>query len=102
MKYCNTNEYLCDKFDILSGTSTGGIIIMLMCLRYTMDEIEEFYNKNIELIFNKKLYLPITSRNEYIKEIPFLGYIPYLGKVPYLGNSLRYLFNGGYLYNPLY
>ncbi len=45
---------LCDRFDLIFGTSTGAIIAALLALGYTVDEILGFYKKYVPEIMKAK------------------------------------------------
>lgn len=45
---------LSDCFDMICGTSTGGIIALAASLKIPMDEVVGFYQENGPLIFNEK------------------------------------------------
>ena len=47
----------CDYFDLIGGTSTGGLIaIMLGCLRMTVEECITAYTSLLDRVFEKKGY----------------------------------------------
>src|SRR5258708_2522641 len=47
----NSNERLVDYFDLICGTSTGGLIALALSQRVPASDIVEFYEKNGSLIF---------------------------------------------------
>lgn len=46
-------DKICNRFDLLSGTSTGGIIVALLAKGYTAKEVLNFYLDNSNKIFKK-------------------------------------------------
>ncbi|WP_445749611.1 CBASS cGAMP-activated phospholipase [Polaribacter sp.] len=56
-----------DHFDMICGTSTGGLIALALSLKISAEEICEFYEKKGELIFPKHKK----------RKIPFFGTIDY-------------------------
>lgn len=56
-----------DHFDMICGTSTGGLIALALSLKISAEEICEFYEKKGELIFPKNVK----------RKIPFFGIIDY-------------------------
>jgi patatin-like phospholipase/acyl hydrolase len=62
-------------FDLIAGTSTGGIIAMGLALGVRAEKIEQFYLKYGELIFRRRppRCLPLWKR-------PFLGPIFWLAR----------------------
>ncbi|GME65109.1 FabD/lysophospholipase-like protein [Neofusicoccum parvum] len=51
------NKKPCDVFDMIGGTSTGGLIaIMLGCLKMTVQECITQYEQTIEKVFNKSFW----------------------------------------------
>jgi uncharacterized protein len=46
-------DKICNKFDLISGTSTGGIIAALLAKGYTAKEILDFYLNNSSKIFKR-------------------------------------------------
>lgn len=62
------DEKPCDFFDMIAGTSTGGLIaIMLGCLEMTVDECIDAYIKLMGTIFNREHLLPFSVLNGKIK-----------------------------------
>ncbi len=59
---------LCEVFNLISGTSTGGIIAVLLSLGYTAEELLNFYIVHGEKIFNKKWYRLGIFRPKYDDE----------------------------------
>jgi patatin-like phospholipase/acyl hydrolase len=45
---------LCEKFDLIFGTSTGAIIAALLALGYSVEEIHKLYKKYVPVIMQKK------------------------------------------------
>ena len=45
---------LCEKFDLIFGTSTGAIIASLLALGKTVDEIHALYEKHVPVIMERK------------------------------------------------
>jgi hypothetical protein len=60
---CSTSDY----FDMICGTSTGGLIALALSLKISADDICKFYEEKGQLIFPK---------NKKIK-VPFFGIIDY-------------------------
>lgn len=61
-------ERPCDFFDMIAGTSTGGLIaIMLGCLEMTVDECIEAYIRLMGTIFNRQHLLPFSLLNGKIQ-----------------------------------
>ena len=48
-----TNSHITDYFDLIAGTSSGGVIGILISLGYPMSVIEEIYANKFEIIFRK-------------------------------------------------
>jgi patatin-like phospholipase/acyl hydrolase len=48
------NARLCDKFDLVFGTSTGAIIASLIALGYEIDEIHDLYKKHVPTVMSQK------------------------------------------------
>ena len=48
-----TNGHITDYFDLIAGTSTGGVIGILIALGYPMSVIEEIYANKFPIIFTK-------------------------------------------------
>lgn len=61
------NCQLSDYFDLLCGTSTGGLIALAASLKIPMGEVSKFYQEEGPKIFPKQsvLWLPAFSANEY-------------------------------------
>lgn len=49
------SEPLCNKFDLIFGTSTGSIIAALLALGYKVDEIHALYKKYVPSIMKRKM-----------------------------------------------
>ena len=47
------NTLLSDKFDLICGTSTGGILALAIALKIPMSDAVEFYSNKGPLIFNE-------------------------------------------------
>lgn len=45
---------LCDKFDLIFGTSTGAIIAALLALGYSVEEVHELYKTYVPTIMKRK------------------------------------------------
>jgi len=45
---------LCEKFDLIFGTSTGAIIAALLALGHSVEEIHQFYNDYVPVIMQQK------------------------------------------------
>jgi predicted acylesterase/phospholipase RssA len=45
---------LCERFDLIFGTSTGAIIAALLALGKTVKEISELYKKHVPTVMQKK------------------------------------------------
>jgi patatin-like phospholipase/acyl hydrolase len=45
---------LCERFDLVFGTSTGAIIAALIALGYRVDAIHDLYKKHVPRIMEKK------------------------------------------------
>ncbi len=65
------NITIADHFDLIVGTSTGGIIAIGLSLGYKPREILEFYVSNHKQIFKKNIFTPIRHLfyNKYSPEI---------------------------------
>lgn len=57
---------LCDRFDLVFGTSTGSIIAALIALGYTVDEIHELYKEHVVKIMGK--WFP-WSKSKALREL---------------------------------
>lgn len=51
----------CDYFDLICGTSTGGILALALSLGFSASEISELYLKYAKGIFGRKLFNPLRS-----------------------------------------
>ena len=60
-KYCKENETLSDYFDMICGTSTGGIIALGIASQIPIDEIIKLYEKNADTIFPSNNYNRFTQ-----------------------------------------
>src|SRR5579872_6316022 len=47
-------EPLCERFDLIFGTSTGAIIAALLALGYTVDEIHTLYKEHVPVIMRQR------------------------------------------------
>lgn len=56
------NSSICDHFDLLCGTSTGGLIALALSLRIPASEIVGFYNKHSSKIFPSRSNLEGWTR----------------------------------------
>jgi patatin-like phospholipase/acyl hydrolase len=45
---------LCESFDLIFGTSTGGIIAAMLALGYTVDAIHDLYKKHVPAIMRQR------------------------------------------------
>src|ERR1700709_310298 len=45
---------LCERFDLVFGTSTGAIIAALIALGYKVDEIHDLYKKHVPTVMRHK------------------------------------------------
>src|SRR5580700_1188231 len=45
---------LCECFDLIFGTSTGGIIAALLALGYQVDEIHKLYREHVPVIMRQR------------------------------------------------
>jgi uncharacterized protein len=59
------DDKICNKFDLISGTSTGGIIAVLLAKGYTAKNILDFYLDNSKKIFNKRFLRFGLIRSKY-------------------------------------
>ena len=50
-----TGKRIIDCFDLICGTSTGGLIALLLAAGYSATEIVEFYKENASIIFPKNI-----------------------------------------------
>lgn len=50
-----TGKRIIDCFDLICGTSTGGLIALLLAAGYSAAEIVEFYKENASIIFPKSV-----------------------------------------------
>lgn len=59
----NPDLRLCDCFDFIAGTSTGGMIAASLAIGMTVAEIESFYIKNTPAIFkrNRNIFRRLTT-----------------------------------------
>ncbi len=53
--------HLADYFDLIAGTSTGGIIAAGLALRESAEKIEKLYRERGALIFARRQPLPVTG-----------------------------------------
>jgi hypothetical protein len=67
-----TGAHCCDMFDMVAGTSTGGIIAGLIAAGKSAEEIETLYTKFVKLVFTKMnwhagrfLDPPAYSKSQY-------------------------------------
>ncbi len=51
---------LCERFDLVFGTSTGAIIAALICLGKSVDEIEALYREHVVKIMEAWLPIPLA------------------------------------------
>lgn len=63
---CNCR--ICDYFDLIAGTSTGGIIAAALACGIPARDILNLYLKNGEKIFKKKRSIPLTN-SKYDSEV---------------------------------
>lgn len=60
-------------FDLIGGTSTGGLIVALMALDYSAKDISDIYERECKYIFNKKWYhigfIGTRYRKKYFEEL---------------------------------
>jgi patatin-like phospholipase/acyl hydrolase len=54
-----------DHFDLFSGTSTGGIIAVMLSVGYSPEEIKQLYLQHGAKIFDKKLLRTVIFRSKY-------------------------------------
>lgn len=64
IKKDGVNARLCDYFDLICGTSTGGIIAIGIALGMTAKEILKLYQEHARTIFPSKSYLRALIKNE--------------------------------------
>ena len=58
-------DKICNKFDLLSGTSTGGIIVALLACGYSAKEVLDFYLENSSKIFKREFLRLGLFRSKY-------------------------------------
>jgi hypothetical protein len=56
------NSSICDHFDLICGTSTGGLIVLALSLRIPASEIVGFYNNHSSKIFPSRCSLEGWTR----------------------------------------
>jgi patatin-like phospholipase/acyl hydrolase len=88
-KYCKENETLSDYFDMICGTSTGGIIAIGIANKMKITDIIKIYDDNATKIFPKKY----EFNNIYIKS--FLSILTFGLSCYYTHDIIYSLFASG-------
>ena len=55
-RFCKEGETLSDYFDLICGTSTGGLIALGIATGHRVQEIIDLYEKNVSVIFSRSDY----------------------------------------------
>ena len=79
---------LCDYFDLVCGTSTGGIIAIGIALGMTAKDILKLYQENAKIIFPHKSLWQAFIKNEPVTEPGLLTEYVVKNQVKALPDSL--------------